>query len=282
MKAINIFKTGILVSAIALLSSGAFAQAPNYTDFTSTGGESIDSVTVGSRMPYKTQAQTAVTGLVYQYKWLFENASGVNQNWTILDLAGATLTEATAGSGYYTNNEISVKMPTSPGTYKLRANVRTVFNGTALCEAADTLANITIVAKPTLAWPTPAQAATCYSSSMTSVNIDNIALTGFGAWEVEYTLAFSNFDGSGATSSTKNATIGTSASKAGNYSMPVDVTQAGLYKVTITKLTDRISRKALNPTEIAAVAGTDIPSGEFTLIVAPQPATKKLQHVRNM
>ena len=291
MKTNNILKTGFFAIAFAALSIGTNAQtllpstpnppgATDYTVFTTTGGESVDSVTVGSRMPYKVDAQDPVTGLTFEYKWLFSPAL------TIQDLGGATLT---GSNDYYAANEISVVMPgTVPtgdgGKIKIGTNVQSLVEGTVLCSAEnDTEYTIQVVAKPTLSWPTPPEVILC--GNKVPVNIP-FELTGYGQWEVYYEVYY--------TASTSGATrdkvvpetkvaIGNYGSKLGPYSFDlpaVDFEAPGKYEIQITNLTDRISRKSLTP--IVATAGADIPTALYTVNVYPAPTTKPLQHVKNM
>ncbi len=298
MKANNMLKIGFFAAAFALLSASLWAQ-PNYVEFSAAGTpESIDTVTIGSRMPYKMDGDPAVQKLVSQsklapseFKWVFKPVLTSNPDLTVLNIGGTNNATAAGSStdDYFMDKEISVKM-TALGAYKLTINEQMMLTATKPgCPGTDSVANILVVDKPKLAWTTKVEDALCDPEDI-NVPLD---LTGFGLWEVSYTISYIAHGATGSPSVIKtitNTQVGKNSSKAGSYDLKVlgtdinngQADKSGVYTITITNLTDRISRKSLDP--IAAVAGTDIPNATsvYTINVYPAPKTKKLQHVRNM
>jgi hypothetical protein len=68
--------------------------------------------------------------------------------------------------------------------------------------------------------------------------------------------------------------------------LPVDLTTgalsgtAGTYTVTITKVIDRITEKALN---LASLAGTiNAARNTYSIGIIPAPVTQPIQHIRNL
>ena len=280
MKTNHVLKTGFLAIAFVVLSVGAKAQTDTrYVDFTTTP-ESIDTVTVGSRMPYFVAPQATVPGLKFEYKWLFDPTLA------ILNYAGSPATPGT-GAGFYVENEISVVMP-AVGSIKIGTNVQSllVSTGAVLCpaDATDVEYNIQVVAKPTLSW-TSTEETFCGNTS--PVNIP-FSLTGYGLWEVFYEVDYTALTTGATPTNIVPATkveIGSNGSKAGAYSFDLPAatfTNPGKYEIRIKNLTDRISRKSLTP--IIAAAGTEIPAATavYTVNVYPAPTTNPLQHIKNM
>ncbi len=297
MKTSKVLKIGFFAAAFALLSIGVYAQPTlpgDYVTFQKVG-EGVDTVTVGSRMAYKVAGDPIVASMPATimnssiFKWDFSKAV------TIKDIAGAsTLTEfdASGSPKYYTAKEISVVMPASLGDMTLTINEKSrPVNGTG-CEGNDSIANIFVVAKPTLQWPATANYSSCANDAVTI----NVPVTGYGQWNVEYTITYKPFGGTALAAVTYTATIGANGKKAGTFGFTIPAVNfigtdgvqgvAGEYSVHVTKLTDRISRKSLDQTLVAAVQGAnntaDIPSEAYVVNILPTPTTKKLQHVENM
>ena len=270
-----------LIIVFALLSAGIMAQrlpttpnpptAAHYTEFTA-GTESIDSVTVGSRMPYKVEAQTPITGLTFEYKWLFSPAL------TVQTLTGGALTASTlGGTDYYSANEISVVMPATAGDITVTTNVRSIFRGIARCTGDDISQTIRVLPRPTVKWAAGGYSFGCLQHSVTIP----LTLTGNAQYEVAYTINYySGYESSGTLTSTQS---GFSALTSSDLVFPAGTFAGGdgLYEIRITGITDRISRKSLDMTLVASVAA-DLPDDIFEVFIYPAPVTNPLQHIKNM
>ena len=266
----HVLKIGFLATALALLSIGLNAQI-DYTPFTLTGTESIDSVSVGSRMPYRTDAQTPVTGLTFEYKWVFSPAR------TVQNLAGTALTEKGSGSNYYDENEISVLMPATTGVVTLTTNVRSLFNGSVLCDAGDVNNPIQVVALPTITWTAGDRAGCEAEAVIIPVTMTN-GLDGLPQYRVTYTLRyFTAFDKTG----TPATTTGVVEPTGSDLVFPASTFNQGLgvYEITVTNITDRISRKSLDQSLVAAQT---LPTGVQNVYIYPAPVANPVQHIRNM
>lgn len=121
----KLLKNGFLTTALSLLSIGLMAQtlpststpptAAQWTEFTETGRESIDSVTVGSRMPYRVEVPAPPIGLAIEYKWALSWSAVVQS----LSLTPTNLVSADSDD-FYSASEISLIMPntpTAPGSF---------------------------------------------------------------------------------------------------------------------------------------------------------------------
>ena len=279
MKMNNFLKTGFFAIIFIVLSVGAKAQSnTNYVEFDHASGyESTDTVTVGSRMPYYMPAQTPVTGLTFEYKWVFDPGM------TVLNYAGDANAPAGTGTGFYKENEISVVMPGTAGSVKISTNVQTLSGTTLLCPpGADVDYPIQVVPAPSMIWDNTSPMILCKTIDA-DVSVD-IQLTGYGQWEVAYRIVKTDLeDANPGAPIDRTATIGTSKDKVGTTASDfelliddADFSGIGIYTITITSLTDRISRKSLD-----AVNGT-LPATTFKINVYPVPTTNKLQHVRNV
>jgi len=268
-------KIGIFAAVFALLPALMIAQTlpyttvpvGTYTPFTPSGDESTDTVTVGSRMPYKVAEQTPMTGLSFEYKWLFSPTQA------ILDLSGATLTPTTGD--YYNTNEISVRMPAAPTSMTITANVRSMFSGAQLCTGTDEVFNIVVVNRPTVDWVSSAPIAGC---AAVPVSIP-LTLTGKEEFELAYTITYyDTYDKTGGVTSTNSGYIVLTDDNL-EFLATAFGSGNGLYEIEITGITDRISRKSLDP--IASDAD-DLPNDAFQVLIYPAPTTNPVQHVRNL
>ena len=275
-------KIGFYAAAFSLLSLGVHAQtlpntptpptATHYTEFTA-GAESVDSVTVGSRMPYKVEQQTPppMSGLDVEYKWLFSPAT------TIKSLTGTTNLASVNNDDYYAENEISVVMPASPTDLTIKTNVRYKSGTTALCEGtADDTNKITVVNRPTIQW-TAGEILGCEGAGTTATI--PVTLTGYKQFEVAYQIEhWSAFDKSG----TPNPSEGWMVLAGDELDFPATMfDETGVYEITVTNITDRISRKSLDVSLVAAQS-SDLPSGVYTVKIYPVPVTNPLQHIKNV
>ena len=287
----KLMKAGFFAATFALLAVGAHAQttpmlpstpappiADSYwTEFTATGEvESIDTVTVGSRMPYKVEALTGVPAtLTVQYKWLFSPAIAIQS-------LSSTPTGLTGENDYYTENEISVLMPSSPTTagspITLYSNARYKSGSTVLCTNTDAEYKVVVVPRPKIEWTTgPTTAYGCVGSN---IAIPNAKATGYKQFEVEYSMVYyTKFDKSDTPTTLAKAWVVLAGDE---LIFPAAAfTNAGLYEITITNITDRISRKSLDMNLVKAQT-VDLPTGAYTVMILDLPKTKPLQHIKNM
>jgi hypothetical protein len=283
---LRICKTGMIAVALTW-SAGVWAQPSlpgDYVTFQKVD-ETIDTVTVGSRMAYRVKGDAVIAAMPATimdpsiFKWLF------SETVTIKSLDGtSTLSEVGAGTHYYAEKEISVVMPANPGAMTLTIAEKSRPKVGTGCESPDSVANIRIVPKPKLEWPATKEIGGCSGN-----NVDiALTLTGYKDWVVTYDVLYTAYT-VGATTSTivsgAKATIG-SAQKLTIASSVFGTAPGnpGKYEIRVTNLTDRISRKSLDQDLVKAVAGTDIPAATnmYTIHVYPTPTTHKLEHVKNL
>jgi len=272
-------KTGILATLLTFVATGIFGQtlpntqnppaATDWTEFIHTGthDETIDSVTVGSRMPYRVDAQTPITGLSFEYKWLFSEAL------TIEDYNGITFPNTSAP--YYGSNEISVIMPTTTGDITITTNVRTLMGSNVLCEAIDVTNTIRVLPRPTVKWAATGPIVGCSSQDVTIP----LTLTGNEQFEVAYNVEYyDTYDKSGGLISSSSGYIVLTGNNLdfSAATFPND----GLYEISMNEITDRISRKSLDM-DLVKSEIADLPDNSFQVIVYPTPVTNPLQHIRN-
>lgn len=289
MKTNNIFKSIFLIVAV-LFSANLLAQPTLPDDYVSfqKAGEEVDTVTVGSKMAYRVDGDPVIQSLITagvmnpsEFKWEFSTSL------TMTKPNGSALTNGDDQTGYpnyYTDKEIYVIMPTTVGGITLTVNERSMPKNGIGCEGSDSTANILVINRPTMAWPGITEIGSC---GVDDIEID-LTLTGYSDWVVTYDVYFTasingtrtriHQDETATVGSNKKITVAESLfNQVDGQSKPV----AGTYEIVVTNLTDRISRKSIDQTLIASQAG-DIPTDAFKVYVYPAPASKKLQHVKNM
>jgi hypothetical protein len=269
MKAKNLFK-GLLAATMFLLSSTLFAQTFVVTPV--GGPESIDTVTIGSKMAYAIHPDNAITTWVNAgifrrsgFNWVFSNALAVKSS---ADLAP----NDSVPDGFYTDTVIHVTniAPTvTVGTgFSVSVSERSrPKSGTGCTGIVQTL-NIFPVAVPTMLWLT---SDTGYCGAVANTDL-NVSLTGYGPWDVSYTV----------NGVPKTATLGNGGNRA-SANLKLTIAAADLTIVTpignsivLTNVTDRFSRKSLS-----AIAGT-VPATTLKIYSYPTPGTNAIQHLKNL
>jgi len=315
MKAIH----KIIIGFFALLPLGASAQivwhtppatltaTPTYqnvplagiagffTDF--TGANAVDTVPVGGRMAYRVDPPDVLPtslNISAEYKWLFAPALPVLQ----LNATGtaATASTFTPTANWYKENEISAVMaatafPTLPASATIRTNVRYATATSALCpgdETSDDVNNIVVIDLPEILWTAGGQVAVCVNEAFV---IPLSTLRHFIAGshpdpklEIAFTITYwgKNFVNTGTPVEEEDWFLsGANINMTSNTLSFPGLTEYGLYEIKITNITDRISRKSLDP---LTVAGSKLPPDVFTVVILPRPDAaplQQLQHIRN-
>jgi hypothetical protein len=271
----------ILLSIIALTAMFA-AHAQVYVSST-TAGEGIDTVTVGSRMGYQVTPDATIAAMTTimdpsVFKWTFSNSASVRK----ADGSGVA-TATTSPAGYFNENNISAVMPTSTGDITLKAIERSIpkADATLGCEGNEQSLTIRVIAKAKIDFTGTLTKGSCSAADYSLP----LSLTGFGPWKISYTISFN----SGAPV-TYNVTIGAISNKPGTTpltTLTLDIPTAqlssgvGSYTVTLTNVLDRFADKSLDKTLVAATA-TELPSSPFNLYIYPTPTTSPIQHIRNL
>jgi hypothetical protein len=274
MKIKNLFK-GLLALAMFLSSGVLFAQTFVITP--TSGVESIDTVTVGSKMAYAIHPDNTITswvnaGVFYRsgFNWAFSNGLAV------LSATDGTPTDSTYHTitGYYADTLIHVKM-VSPtvvvGTsFSVSLSEQSRPKSGTGCTGSTSTLNILPVAVPTLAWVTT-DTGYCGTAAATDVNV---SLTGYGPWDITYTI----------NGNARTQTIGTAANRAA-ASLKLTIAAADLTVtsttgniVLLTNVTDRFSRKSL---DLTLVPGT-VSSTQLKIYNYPTPTTNPVQHLKNL
>lgn len=310
MKNSNFLKSIAISAMLIVAGMSAFAQYVGPTPGTYDAATS-DYVTIGSRVPYYVAPDATIgamaTALTMDYS---------NFQWEVLTsaLAPLALTPATYANGVLTagegaapwvlENEISLTWaaPAAAGTqYVLRAtehsNPLGAGNFALGCiDATPEVRNVYVLARPTIAFDgTEAGGCTATPGSTFYVPLN---ITGLGNWEVTYTVSY---NGNVATPGTYTLLIadpiagvndgnviaqsvlsrpaaGTSSATPGTDGLGIalPLAQYGYYDVTITNVTDRISRKSLDALAASGAAGS------FRILVTPTPDTNPIRHIQNL
>ena len=284
--------------------------------------EGVDYVTVGSLIPYRvkkplTSAEKPAS-LTMDYMWLITPRS---PNPTVkLDvfkmptsLAEVTTTVAAtpatpAAADYFTNNEISVKMPPQPGMVDLRHRVRYTFKENEMCPPDGTPIYrdqlIQLVPRPSIKLNTgdgvgvgDLEFVGCVDESVT------VPTTGTGAEALLLVDGYEDIiiqlkvshkaletDGGAETVPFNGQWVKLSGK---TLEFPGALfTESGVYTIDILNISDRISRKSLDQSLVKSViegptAGLDVPpAGSLKVYILPKITEpghmEPVQHIRNV
>jgi hypothetical protein len=311
MKTLKLFA----IASLTFLAGTINAQS-NYTLPSGSYDASLatnDYVTVGSRMPYYVKPDSAIDDLITvgaMNKSLF--------NWTITDNADAPVTitpkdyvgtgalnlpVAPAGNGVYAQeNEISVvwdAAKVTPGAtpYKVKVNEHGV-PATGIfadaCAASNTVTRlIYVLNRPTITYTDTVVSLACGAIPGAALNYNvPLKVTGIGPWIVKYDVTYNGnpyltaqTDTVGSTQAgIIDANVYTTATTASTptFSIPLNGLTAasgyGVYKVTVTNITDKISSKSL---DVINSVASDLATVSHDVYVVPTPVTRPIQHKAN-
>jgi hypothetical protein len=279
MKKIQLIRTIATAAVFAVAGMSAFAQitAPaGWAVIAPTGNDVTDTVTVGSIMPYR------VTGDINMHALRAQGAVKVSHFTKVISANGTiALPDGSAGTPALTDTLFTVKWNTAGTSESVKVTeVSQSLTGTDLCTGTTETLPIVVVNRPTVAWNVAANPKIgCSLDNNVAFNIP-ISVTGTGQWDVDYKIDYTPITGL-PTSAVNTVTIGGwqnfSAAQTLNLSYTIPVGATGTYTFTITKITDRISRKS----GITSVA-TDLPATTYKIFALPTPTTGKIQHIKNL
>lgn len=305
MKMKNLF---LAFAGLALMSMQSFAQNVATPSAANSETANSDYVTIGSRLPYFTAPDATIQGMTTAgtmkasiFKWNVTSATDVVMPAVpFLNFAGTAAQQydafraAAVGTGYY-DNEVSVEWNAVNGfaantQYKVKVAEKAVTLSATIegCEDATVEEkNIFVLERPTVAF-NGTEGGGCIA---TGAAFDvPLTVQGLGSWQVTYTVSYNG--GAASAPATYTLTLAapavvdgdvftvsaldrnTGAGEGLQYTLPAG--QYGYYDITITNITDRISRKSLTPLAASGAAGT------YRIYVNPTPVTSPIQHIRNL
>jgi hypothetical protein len=261
--------------------------------------ETPDLITTGTRVPY-----LVIPDATLNPTWAAAAAAdatittGINSTFTWAVPAGISTTFVPASN---TGHFIQVNVD---GAATTAGNI-TVQEVNATCSGSTTTIGLRVVAKPTATAVTPSAASICASGTNNSLNqaiptftitrSNDAAILGDPTIRVKATLVLNDFVagdtktiftdqilGIDNTTWTINATDLANAISAGKTSLGTigsgaDLDTWGSYVLTLTYVSDKISRKDLTP----VVLGYFSASGSATYIVSKTPTTGPIYHLPN-
>lgn len=282
MKMKNLLAATVIVSLGFLSSLNAQITAPTPLVYESKSVSSVDTVTIGSVMPYQVTGDLNFHALRRQGLFDFSNF-----NWS--------LTGGTAGTNYELRDKTG-NASTTPAAKDTVIGVQWITTGSyqvnvqespvpasgmpaISCTGSTENLNVLVVARPVLTWPTPANTGGCNVAG-TTVNIP-VNVAGTGQYEITYKIDYTNLSGTTTTKVASGTKVTLGNYKPGaqtlNLTYAIPAGEYGTYNVTIENLSDRISRKS----GVATLAA-DRPSTTFKIYSYPAPATQPIQHIKNL
>lgn len=279
MKTSTLFKSIATLFVGLIIGTGAFAQ----TSLLYVNDAEADSAVVGARMPYYVAPDGVVASMVTAgllspsyYKWVLSDGG------TPVKYDGTAATQHGTMTAYYAENEISHTWATTGAKTVSVVERSNPLSGLADgCEqVAAVTRNVEVVPVPTIDYTTAG--GFIGACNTTTLNVP-ITLSGTGPWLVSYTVTAPN--GTDVSTITDQVVGIVKPYTASITTLPlvIDFTEgaltgvAGVYKVRITKVVDRLTAKALNTVE-----GTIATAGDYNVGILATPTTSPIQHVRNL
>jgi hypothetical protein len=273
----TIISRTLLTLAISLVAfAGVFGQITAPTGFTSlvapTGSDAIDTVTIGSVMPYRVTGDVNMhllrsAGILTSSQYTKEvSAGGAMLNASGLPSSTPLATDSAFSVQWGTIGGQSVKVTEAPQA----ASGHPAFT----CAANTETLNVFVVSRPKAVWGAGASASGCGVAG-TTVTVP-FTLTGTGTCNVSYRIAYTTL--AGATSDVVSSAPLNIEGGSVSFSYAVPASAYGTYNVYIEGLYDRISKKS----GVATIAGTDYPTSALTFYAYPTPVTSPIQHVKNL
>lgn len=277
MKATNLLKSIAITASLALAGSSVFAQVTGVGPLVApTGINTIDTVTIGSTMPYQVTGDITIHDLESQ-----GILTASHFTWSVP--AGGTLHNSLGtGSPLATDTSVSVNW-TSLGVQTISTTEvpQAALGQPAFsCVANTQTLNVQVVNRPTVVWNGTTPTGGCGVAG-TLVNIP-IILTGTGQFELYYKIVFTPLSGPSSTPVDYTSvpfTVGNyqNGSQSINLSYSIPAASYGTYNIVITKISDRISVKS----GIASQA-SDIPATNYVIYSYPTPVTSPISHIKNL
>jgi hypothetical protein len=317
MKTKNLFKSIVTVALGTVISMGAFAQAKTTahaaTVDNTVGNELTDYVTVGAEVPYQIQSSLPIWNLIAQgvlvpsvYNWSIAagptiyKSDGTTAATTASGVLG-TETFPAAGAGFYIDTLIYIKFPAT-GAKTLTVHERSVSNVAGIAGCLDGVGwsqAIQVTNRPAVIFNSVAKIGGCGTDVAVNNDIP-ITVSGSNNPIVTYSIDYTNLAGT-VTHPVVNATVNDAGFVAPtgwtafsvdnlvtNVAIPFNITDGnyGTYVVTLSAITDRISRKSLDIAVggVSQDLGDVVLSGPATLTIYayPTPVTGKIKHVTNL
>lgn len=280
-------KTRILLVGITVGILGFFsnlnAQVTGNTalGFVPNATGSVDTVTVGSVMPYRVTGDINFHALRGQ--GLFDLS---NFNWSVTGTAtGFELRDKTGNTGATTigakDTVVSVQWKTAGSYNVITREVPVPATGMPAisCNASDNTLPVLVVGRPTIAWDNAGPLGGCGVAG-TSISLP-VDVTGTGQYEITYKITYTNLAGVTTDAVASNTvTRGSYQPGAQTVNLPalsIPAATYGTYTVTIEDLSDRISRKS----GVATLAA-DRPATTLKIYSYPAPTTQPIQHIKNL
>jgi hypothetical protein len=316
MRTKNFFRTIVAAALCAVISTSANAQALTTAHAATVdklgANDAIDYVTIGAEVPYQITSSLPIWDLIQQgalvtsvYNWSIGAGPTIYDHTGAAPLVGITSkgTEVAIPAGFFNDTVISIKFPAT-GAQTLSVSERSVSNIAAVlgCDGATVTQNIFVTKRPTVDFNEVSPTVGGCSVDGSPFNIP-ITLSGSNNPQVTYGIQYTNLTGT----SSPTVAAGTVIADAGfvaptgwsafsvdnvatHVAIPFTPTAAayGKYVVTVTAVTDRISRKSLD----IAVGGVSQDLGDvntinvgvttLTIWALPTPATQNIKHVTNL
>lgn len=267
-----LFLTMMLQQSFAQSVPADFQEHGKNSSGATVASEAIDSVTVGSTMNYFVMPDLNVNQDAdgpYDYA---TNKDALVSTFDWFAIPGLTITKDE-------ENYVSVDFPASPGDYTLNVSEES----TAGCSTDTTTIQVRTINAPEVGYTiaggsedfcvNDADGSFSVSPSPVSVTINSDVFGNRGIIiSYQITSTSSSFNGGNPLNGTVSVADGDS-----NFSISENLTHYGTYTITLTDITDRISRK---PT--TDIRGSLLANTTYIVNVTRAPSTGNIYHLPNM
>lgn len=266
-----LFLTMTVQQVIAQTVPTDFQEHGKNSSGATVASENIDSVTVGSTMNYFVMPDLDVnqdTDGPYDYT---TNKDALVSTFAWFTVPGLTITEIEA-------NYVSVDFPSTTGDYTVNVSEES----SAGCSSDTTTIDVKVINAPEVGYTaaggsedfcvTGADGSLSVSPSAMGVTINSDVIGNRGIiLSYQITSTSSNFNGGNPLDGTVNVADGVSS-----FAISENLTHYGTYTITLTDITDRISRKPATD-----VSGSLLANTTFTVNVTRTPSTGAIYHLPN-
>lgn len=281
-------KTKILLAGLVVGLLGFFSKmeaqvtGDETLGFVANATGSVDTVTVGSVMPYHVSGD--VNFHLLRGQGLFQKS---NFDWSVTGTATGfqlrNFSGAAASTPAPSDTAISVQWITTGTYHVLTQEVPVPAAGMPAisCPSNTNDLPVLVVDRPTVDWVSPDPLGGC-GVDETTIDIP-VDLTGTGKYEITYGITYTNLAGvttdivAAGTQKLIGAYVHGNQNNVVLHQLAIPNDTYGTYTVTIENISDRISRKSG-----VATTNADRPATTLKVYSYPTPTTQPIQHIKNL
>jgi hypothetical protein len=259
---------------ISVESVSLYKHSTNSTDLVGpVAGESTDSVSVGSTTKYYCMPDGSINSSFNYGTDPFANVTST-YNWSVtpaLASGGVVAVPAHNTALHYRQIEW-----TSTGTGNIQVTERSNLG----CDGNTLTTPVEVIAVPTVQYPS-ATNSDCFTGTESSLNyvlagipvVWTSTVSGKRQLKINITISCTNA-GFGIVQTHNNITVTETGAGTGTFDCPIVLNYYGVYTITLTAISDRISAKT-------SINGTVGVNSTYTFVLSKNPVSNPIYHITN-